>query len=126
MQVHKMLVDVMDKLGMKPEKKDGAGKKSNMSSLEDIRARYSKKALFLTAKNTARPCANLCTILSGFGGLLCSSGWRTAGSGAPLRCRSCCRFMVIYTPFLQQAFSTVSLSTGDWARGAEVGSTDGP
>ena len=44
MQVRKMLVDVMDGLGMKPEKKVGAGKKSNVPSLEDIRARYSKKA----------------------------------------------------------------------------------
>jgi Ca2+-transporting ATPase len=30
---------------------------------------------------------------------------------------------VIYTPFLQQAFSTVSLSAGDWARCAAVGSS---
>jgi Ca2+-transporting ATPase len=30
---------------------------------------------------------------------------------------------VIYTPFLQQAFSTVSLSTGDWVRCAAVGSS---
>ncbi len=30
---------------------------------------------------------------------------------------------VIYTPFLQQAFSTVSLSVGDWARCAAVGSS---
>ena len=30
---------------------------------------------------------------------------------------------VVYTPFLQQAFSTVSLSAGDWARCAVVGSS---
>jgi Ca2+-transporting ATPase len=30
---------------------------------------------------------------------------------------------VIYVPFLQQAFSTVSLSAGDWLRCAAVGSS---
>jgi len=30
---------------------------------------------------------------------------------------------VIYVPFLQQAFSTVSLSAGDWLRCATVGSS---
>jgi Ca2+-transporting ATPase len=30
---------------------------------------------------------------------------------------------VVYVPFLQQAFSTVSLSAGDWLRCAAVGSS---
>ncbi len=33
------------------------------------------------------------------------------------------QFTVIYTPFMQQAFSTVSLSAGDWLRCAAVGSS---
>ena len=43
MQVRKMLVDVMARLGMDPAKKSDPGKKSNVTSLDDIRARYAKK-----------------------------------------------------------------------------------
>ena len=48
---------------------------------------------------------------------------RTIGCGRPSDCRCCCRSLVIYVPFLQQAFSTVSLSRGDWLRCAAVASS---
>ena len=48
---------------------------------------------------------------------------RTAGSGRPSDCRSLLHVAVVYVPFLQQAFSTASLSAGDWLFCAAVASS---
>jgi Cation transporting ATPase, C-terminus len=48
---------------------------------------------------------------------------QTRGSGERFCCRSCCKGAVVYVPFLQQAFSTVSLTATDWIRCAAVGSS---
>ena len=56
---------------------------------------------------------------SAFRGLF-SNRWLWGGGRC---CRSLLQVAVIYVPFLQQAFSTVSLSAGDWLRCAAVGSS---
>ena len=55
---------------------------------------------------------------SAFVGLF-TNHWLWAAVG----CRSLLQVAVIYMPFLQQAFSTVSLSFGDWLRCAVVASS---
>lgn len=55
---------------------------------------------------------------SAFTGLF-TNRWLWAGVGLSLALH----VVVIYTPFLQQAFSTISLSVGDWLRCAIVAST---
>jgi len=55
---------------------------------------------------------------SAFEGLF-RNGWLWAAVGLSLMLH----VAVIYLPFLQQAFSTVSLSLGDWLRCAAVASS---
>ena len=45
------------------------------------------------------------------------------GCGERCCCRCCLQAAVIYVPFLQQAFSTVSLSASDWLLCAAVASS---
>jgi Ca2+-transporting ATPase len=55
---------------------------------------------------------------SAFGELFVN-GWRWAAIALAV----VLQILVIYVPFLQQAFSTVSLSVGDWLRCAAVASS---